>query len=70
MNSKGGILLSWVSFKATKESNTVDIAEFVKANEIYDDLEFSWWVPYLLRKQDIIISSKQFRVRKMYKHEI
>ena len=47
-----------------KESNPVDVAEYVTAREIQDEPAFAWWVPYTLRKRDIIVSAVSSRVRK------
>ena len=48
---------TWVPLKDIKESNPVDVAEYAKASDIDDEAAFAWWVPYTLRKRDIIISS-------------
>ena len=40
-----------------KESNPVDVAEYVTARGIEQEPGFAWWVPYTLRKRDIIVSS-------------
>jgi len=47
-----------------KESYPVDVEEFAKARGIDKEPEFSWWVPYTLRKKDVIISTIKTRVRK------
>ena len=54
----------WVKLKDLKESNPVDVAEYVTARGIQDDPAFSWWVPYTLRKSDVIVSAVSSRVRK------
>ena len=48
-----------------KESNPVEVAEFAKARGIDDEPAFAWWVPYTLRKRDVILSAVKSRVRKM-----
>ena len=55
---------SWVSLKVLKESNPVEIAEYVTAMGLQDEPAFAWWVPYTLRKRDRIIASINTRVRK------
>ena len=37
--------------------------EYAKYRGIDDDPAFKWWVPYTLRKQDIIIATVKARVR-------
>ena len=45
-----------IHIKDTKEENPVHVAELAKAKGIDDEPEFSWWLPYTLRKRDVIIS--------------
>jgi phosphohistidine phosphatase SixA len=47
-----------------KESNPVDIAEYVTSRGIDKEPAFAWWVPYTLRKRDAIVSSISARARK------
>jgi hypothetical protein len=54
----------WIDLKILKESNPVQIAEYVTARNIADKPAFAWWVPYVLRKQDVIVSAVTTRVRK------
>lgn len=54
----------WVPLKLLKESNPVDVAEYVSARDLQDEAAFAWWVPYTLRKRDVIISAISSRVRK------
>ena len=56
---------SWVTLEAMKESHPVDVAEFAKACGIADEAAFAWWVPYTLRKRDIIIKAVKSRARKV-----
>ena len=55
---------SWVPLKDLKESHPVEVAEYAKANSIADEPAFAWWVPYTLRKRDVIISAVKNRIRK------
>jgi hypothetical protein len=50
--------------KDMKESHPVDVAEFAKSRGIHEEPAFAWWVPYTLRKRDVIIASIKTRVRK------
>ncbi len=54
----------WIDLKILKESNLVQIAEYVTARNIADESAFAWWVPYVLRKQDVIVSAVTTRVWK------
>ena len=54
----------WIPLKDLKESNPVEVAEYVTARGIADEPAFSWWVPYTLKKRDRIIASVNSRVKK------
>ena len=54
---------SWIPLKELKESNPVEVAEYAVANEIDDESAFQWWVPFTLRKRDMIIAAVNKRVR-------
>jgi len=55
---------TWIPLKDMKESHPIEVAEFAKARGIDDEPAFSWWVPYTLRKRDVIIGLVKARVRK------
>ena len=57
-------LKTWMPLKDLKESIPLEEAEFAKALCIEDEPAFCWWVPYVMRKQDYIISAVKSRVRK------
>ena len=62
---------TWVPLKDLKESHPVEVAEFAKARGIADEAAFIWWVPYTLRKRDVILSKVKARIRKTtYKYGI
>ena len=50
--------------KDLKESHPVEVAEYAKARGIHDEPAFAWWVPYTLRKRDVILSAVKHRLRK------
>ena len=54
----------WIDLKILKESNPVQVAEYVTARDIAEEPAFAWWVPYVLRKRDVIVSAVNTRVRK------
>jgi hypothetical protein len=55
----------WIPLKILKESNPVDVAEFVKSRGLLDEVAFRWWVPYTLKKRDRIVSAVTSRARKV-----
>ena len=55
---------TWIPLKDMKESHPVETAEFAKARSIDHEPAFAWWVPYTLRKRDVIISKVKSRIRK------
>jgi hypothetical protein len=54
----------WIELKILKESNPVQVADCVRAHSIGEEPAFSWWVPYIFRKRDVIISAVNSRVCK------
>ena len=54
----------WVPLKTLKETNPIDVAEFAIARGIDGEPAFDWWVPYTIRKRDLVISSINHRMRK------
>ena len=55
---------SWIPLKDLKESHPVEVAEYARARKIDDEPAFMWWVPYTLRKRDVILSAVKSRIRK------
>ena len=55
---------SWIDLNIMKESNPVEVAEFAMAHGIDKEPAFRWWVPYTLRKRDIIVSAVKTRAKK------
>jgi hypothetical protein len=53
---------AWLPLKDLKESHPCEAAEFAKARGIADEPAFAWWVPYTLRKRDIILSKIKARI--------
>jgi len=56
---------SWVPLRDLKESHLVEVAQFAVARNIVDKPAFAWWVPYTLRKKQVIISKLKACLRKM-----
>lgn len=64
---------TWLPLKDMKESYPLETAEFAIGKGIDGDAAFCWWIPYVLKKRDRIISSVQHRlVKKSFKygHEV
>ena len=55
---------TWVSLNSMIECQPIEIAEFAKSRGIDKENTFAWWIPYTLRKRDIIISAINTRIRK------
>ncbi len=55
---------TWVPLKDMKESHPVETAEFARARGIDDEVAFAYWVPYTLRKRDVIISAIKSRLKR------
>ena len=49
--------------KILKESNPVQVAEYVTARGIGEESVFAWWVPYVLQKGDVIVAAMNSRVK-------
>jgi hypothetical protein len=50
--------------KDLKESNPVQVAEYALSNKLVSQPAFAWWVPYNLKKRDIIIAKVNTRYLK------
>ena len=47
---------TWMDMKDVKEANPIELAEYAVASKIDDEPAFAWWVPYVLKKREHIIS--------------
>ena len=54
----------WIDLKVLKESNPVKVGEYVIAHGIQDEPAFAWWVPYTVRKRDVIVAGIKSRLKK------
>ena len=54
----------WLPLKQLKESNPIEVADYVKANDLVEEPGFKCWVPYTLRNRDQIVSKVMSRVKK------
>ena len=55
---------SWIHLKDLKEAHPVEVSEYARARNIDHEPAFAWWVPYTLRKRDVILSAVRKRIRK------
>ena len=55
----------WVPLSILKECNPVEVAEYAQARGIETEPAFAWWVPYTLRKRDVIVAAVTARPRKI-----
>ena len=58
---KGG-LEKWVPLKDLKESHPIEVSNFSKTRGIDDEPACTWWVPYVLRKRNVIVSAIKNRI--------
>ena len=54
----------WVPLRELKQSNPVEVADYAQSNDLVHEPAFKWWVPYILRKRDHIVSKVTSRVVK------
>ncbi len=47
---------TWEALKDVKESYPVQLAEYAIIQKISDEPAFTWWVPYVIKKRERIIS--------------
>ena len=52
----------WIALRILKESNPVQVAEYAFARGLGDEPAFAWWIPYTLRKRDVIVSAVNSRL--------
>ena len=55
--------------KDLKESNPIEVADYVAAMKLTNEPAFKWWVPYVLRNLDRIVASVIQHVKKK-RHKI
>ena len=55
---------AWINLADMKEAHPVETAEYARARGISNEPAFAWWVPYTLRKREIILAAVKNRIRK------
>ena len=48
-----------------KEAHPVDTAEYARARGISNKSAFAWWVPYTLRKREVILAAVKNQIRRL-----
>jgi len=59
----------WMELKVAKEASPIKTARYAVANKISNEPAFRWWVPYILNKEERIISAVKRRSTKTRKSE-
>jgi hypothetical protein len=54
----------WIPLKRLKETNPIEVSEYAVANNLSDEVTFRYWIPFVLKKREQIISSIKRRVLK------
>jgi hypothetical protein len=57
---------TWEPLKNLKESNPIEVSEYVIANKVDHEPDFAWWVPDTLHKKSRIIKAVSRRALKRY----
>ena len=51
----------WVDLKLWKQSNQLQVANYATASGLAEEQGFAWWVPYTLKKRDVIFLAVKAR---------
>ena len=54
----------WIAMKYLKDSYPVPLVDYAVANDIQEELAFSWWVPFTLKKSILIIKRSNLNISK------
>ena len=55
----------WINLADMKEAHLVETAEYARARGISNEPAFAWWVPYTLRKREVILTAVKNWIRRM-----
>ena len=56
---------AWINLADMKEVHPVETAEYARARGISNEPAFAWWVPYTLRKREVILAAVKNWIRRM-----
>ena len=54
---------AWINLVDMKEVHPVEMAEYARARGISNEPAFAWWVPYILRKREVILTAVKNWIR-------
>ena len=61
----------WIKLVDMKEVHPVEMAEYARARGISNEPAFAWWVPYTLRKREVILDAVKNQIRRtMHKYGV
>ena len=55
---------AWINLADMKEAHPVETVEYARAKGISNEPAFAWWVPYTLRKREVILAAVKNQIRK------
>ena len=55
---------AWINLADMKEVHPVETAEYARARGISNEPAFAWWVPYTLRKREVILAAVKNQIRR------
>ena len=61
---------SYIALKDIKETNPIEVVEYVKLHKLHNEPAFAWWVNTALKKGNAMISKVARRIKKKMKFGI
>ena len=56
---------AWINLADMKEAHPIETAEYARVRGISNEPAFPWWVPYTLRKREVILAAVKNQIRRM-----
>ena len=60
----------WVPLKEVKDSNPIELAEYVRAQRLHEEPAFQWWLPSVLQQREAIVSKVKARAVTTHKYSL
>ena len=60
----------WVPLQEVKDSNPIELAEYVRAKRLHEEPAFQWWVPNVLQQREAIVSKVKARTITSHKYGV
>ena len=60
----------WVPLQEVKESNPIELAEYVRAKRLHEEPVFRHWVPTVLQQREAIVSKVKARIVTSHKYGV